>query len=798
MGDTRAISCLHSAHPFQSQINEIDAKTSGLRRREYKVLSWGLVRAVVLGAGLAALCPGLSLSQEPAPPGEGGDSAAVLPGGLQKAPLNPEFLEFMKEIKGGHPRALLTPIGHALGYIPSPLDLSHLKKQPAPAALAAASLPASYDLRAYGRASPVKDQGQCGDCWAFGAYGSAESALLPKEVRDFSENNLKNLSGFDWTPCAGGNNDMSTAYLARWSGPVNEADDPYQAKDSNTSPAGAPVRKHVQDVIYVPGRTSPTDNDQIKSAVMTYGGLSAMIYMDESNKYLNTANWSYYFNDASKTGANHMITIIGWDDGYSKSKFSQTPPGDGAFLIKNSWGTGWGLSGYFWISYYSLQLSRGSATTFDGQESVTNYTRQYEYDPLGWMGSLGGGTSSIWYANVFTAVADEYLNAIATYAATHASTYQVQVYTGVTGNPTTGTLALTASGTFTLAGYHTVPLNQVHLAKGQTFSVVMKLTTPGYNYPAPAQWAVPNYSSKATAAPGRGFVGDDGSTWYDATEIDPTMSFALKAFTTTTSLPPATAPTFTPAAGTYTSVQTVKLSAPTGSTIYYTLDGSTPSVASTKYSASLTISKTTTIKAVATSTGHSVSGVATAKYTINLPIAVAPTFKPGSGIYGAWQLVTIASSSANTTIYYTANGSTPTISSTKYTGPLPVSGSVTLKAIAAGTTYGASVISIATYTIVASPQVLTGLPTAIAASNATLNATVSNGAAAGKVWFLWGTSPTALTSSTAKGILPASTAAQAVSAKVTTLRAKTTYFFQPVVSTVGGTTSGAVQSFKTN
>ena len=83
-----------------------------------------------------------------------------------------------------------------------------------------------------------------------------------------------------------------------------------------------------------------------------------------------------------------------------------------------------------------------------------------------------------------------------------------------------------------MAGYHTVVLpNTVQLTSGQKFSVVVQLTTPGYNSPIPIESAVANYSSKATSSPGHSYLGPDGATWQDATTYDPTANVCLKAFT---------------------------------------------------------------------------------------------------------------------------------------------------------------------------------------------------------------------------------------------------------------------------
>jgi hypothetical protein len=262
-------------------------------------------------------------------------------------------------------------------------------------------------------------------------------------------------------------------------------------------------------------------------------------------------------------------------------------------------------------------------------------------------------------------------------------------------------------------------------------------------------------------------------------------------------LPPSTAPGFTPAAGTYTTVEKVKITdSMKGASIYYTLDGSTPTIASAKYTAAISVNQTTTINAIAVATGYSSSSVASAVYIIT--IAAAPTFTPTAGEYGQAQWVTLASATPNPTIYYTTDGSTPSESSTQYTGPIAVSATTTIKAIATAIGYTGSPVVSAKFTLVSSPNVFTGLASGIATPAATLNATVHDFDSAGQVWFLWGTNSTALNSSTEKVALPALSGAQSVSAPLTGLAGGTTYYFQPVASTVGGTSYGAIQSFTTN
>ena len=156
-------------------------------------------------------------------------------------------------------------------------------------------------------------------------------------------------------------------------------------------------------------------------------------------------------------------------------------------------------------------------------------------------------------------------------------------------------------------------------------------------------------------------------------------------------------PTFSPAAGVYSGPQSVSISdATSGATIYYTTDGSTPTTASPVYGGPITVTQTTTVKAMAAAVGMANSAVASATYTIRV---ATPALSPGGGTYTSAVTVTLSDSTAGATIYYTMDGSTPTTASPVYSGPIMVTQTTTIKAMAAAGGMANSAVASATYTI---------------------------------------------------------------------------------------------------
>jgi hypothetical protein len=177
-------------------------------------------------------------------------------------------------------------------------------------------------------------------------------------------------------------------------------------------------------------------------------------------------------------------------------------------------------------------------------------------------------------------------------------------------------------------------------------------------------------------------------------------SFTMQNGTlTVTSLGTTTAPVLSLAAGTFTSAQSLTIKdATSGAVIYYTTNGATPTTSSAKYQGAIPVSANETINAIAVAPGYSPSTVVTAAYVI-APPAAAPTFSPPAGTYTSARTVTIKDTTPGATIYYTADGSPPTTSSTPYSSAIYVGSTQTTNAIATAPAYSSSPVASAAYAI---------------------------------------------------------------------------------------------------
>jgi hypothetical protein len=200
-------------------------------------------------------------------------------------------------------------------------------------AVPAATLPSAYT----GVYTPVKNQGSCGSCWAFGTIAAMESAYKKKygTTLDLSEQYLVSCNTLGYG-CDGG---WFAFAMCKNPGAILESCFPYKAVDAPCSYCSNPARYQVYSYGSVSGTTS-----KIKQAIMTYGSVTTSIYV---NNYFQ-AYKSGVFSGCQNGTVNHAILLCGWDDA------------KGAWLLKNSWGTGWGENGFMWIKYGCSRVGSGA------------------------------------------------------------------------------------------------------------------------------------------------------------------------------------------------------------------------------------------------------------------------------------------------------------------------------------------------------------------------------------------------------------------------------------------------------
>ncbi|WP_405307016.1 C1 family peptidase [Methanobrevibacter sp.] len=394
-------------------------------------------------------------------------------------------------------------------------------------------IPSRYSLVENGLTTMVKDQQSSGNCWAFTAMAVLESCLKKATGIEFdlSEENMKNLialySDYGWKMDTneGGYDSMPFGYFASWLGPVNESSDVFDDK-SVLSPVLNSIL-HIQNILLLK-RDNYTDNDAIKTAILKYGAVGTSIYFD--NYYLN--NGKDYFTWALYP-SNHAVTIVGWDDNYSRDNFyfGSYADGDGAWIVKNSWGPNWGDNGYFYVSYYDESFAKpgveGIAYTFVLNET-RKYDKNYQYDIAGKTDYLHDDRTAVWYKNKFTAEGNEILSGVSTYFE-KLTNWTVSVYVN-------NVLKTTKSGS-SQAGYYTFHLDDiVPLYAGDVFEIVFNTTSDRLSSVPISEIASLN---KAIYYPEISYVSYDGVNWQDLFYLSKTYALhtyksqvaCIKAFT---------------------------------------------------------------------------------------------------------------------------------------------------------------------------------------------------------------------------------------------------------------------------
>ncbi len=211
----------------------------------------------------------------------------------------------------------------------------------------------------------------------------------------------------------------------------------------------------------------------------TYSHTLELAAIADKANYMNTDNYSQYTDNryASQT---HAVTVIGWDDNYSASNFLEghQPPADGAWIVRNSWGAGYGNDGYFYLSYYDQTIT--APETFDFVANDPN-NRTSMVDMMGYDYMQADSINTVQMkestatANVFTMSQDNILSYVGVLTADKSTSVTVEVYllNENAASPVDGTMLDVVTETYLYGGYHRIPLNYNYaVPEGSQVSVV--------------------------------------------------------------------------------------------------------------------------------------------------------------------------------------------------------------------------------------------------------------------------------------------------------------------------------------
>jgi len=451
----------------------------------------------------------------------GGSGAAGVAGpggppGLQVAPINPDFEASFRSASSV-----------SYGYVPPSFDLSHIETL-SPSRAQSQQLPDRFDWRDHNGenlVTPVRNQNPCGTCWIFGTLASLESNVLIDEgvAYDFSEQSvglcvdpsLTHVYDDPQDPCSpGGGNALIASDVLVKKGAVAEACAPYDTSALRCD--GSCVCDTCAPVKTVSGYRLVTDDgaqiDLIKNALIEQGPLIVSFQHEGSCQYSDPTWGTIYDCYRTPGSANHCVLIVGWDDDVPHPHPSHS--GTGAWIVKNSWGTGHGNQGFGYLAFDSSDTQ--GVGYLDYRDALSSEDLLH-WDEAGLVYGVGYASNTAWMANVFTSDRAQRLTHVEFWTTSDSAQYEVYVWAGQFGSQ----LAHQA-GTAPEFGYYSVPLSTpIAVPEGQAFTIGVRMTTPGYNHPLAVEGAYPaggvnppiqagvSFSRASAGGPWQDLSGDD-------------------------------------------------------------------------------------------------------------------------------------------------------------------------------------------------------------------------------------------------------------------------------------------------
>ena len=449
-----------------------------------------------------------------------------------------------------------------------------------------ANLKASYADKYVINNLKVKDQKNTMECWAFSTTSIIESniqkntnqkspELSPRHIDYASTKTFldgTNTNTYDRELKSGGNSMIAMGYCTSGKGPVLESDMPFKDEEEKVTlseiqnknvitkideylifPTVLKEYESNGNVLYTNGEISSNKvyyneddikaiREKIKDHIIQNGAITAYTYAGQVDaiKYFNIdkvrngeAEYSYYCNDTNAI-PDHAVTIVGWDDNYSRENFASDymPKNNGAYIVLNSYGEDKYNQGYYYISYDDFLIEYSLCGIV--KTSDVEYDNIYQHDYLGYSYMYNSTMSDLFIANVFDKKASNLKENITEISFVTNKTTNIKLYINSKDDDIAKSELVEDLGAVS-AGYHTYKLKTPIEITGNKFAIGLKYSSDGVTIPMELNYKSngkgSNYWNTAKSNFGESFLSLDGNNWYDINLLFKDTNFCIKAFT---------------------------------------------------------------------------------------------------------------------------------------------------------------------------------------------------------------------------------------------------------------------------
>lgn len=449
-----------------------------------------------------------------------------------------------------------------------------------------ANLKASYADKYVINNLKVKDQKNTMECWAFSTTSIIESniqkntnqkspELSPRHIDYASTKTFldgTNTNTYDRELKSGGNSMIAMGYCTSGKGPVLESDMPFKDEEEKVTlseiqnknvitkideylifPTVLKEYESNGNVLYTNGEISSNKvyyneddikaiREKIKDHIIQNGAITAYTYAGQVDaiKYFNIdkvrngeAEYSYYCNDTNAI-PDHAVTIVGWDDNYSRENFASDymPKNNGAYIVLNSYGEDKYNQGYYYISYDDFLIEYSLCGIV--KTSDVEYDNIYQHDYLGYSYMYNSTMSDLFIANVFDKKTSNLKENITEISFVTNKTTNIKLYINSKDDDIAKSELVEDLGAVS-AGYHTYKLKTPIEITGNKFAIGLKYSSDGVTIPMELNYKSngkgSNYWNTAKSNFGESFLSLDGNNWYDINLLFKDTNFCIKAFT---------------------------------------------------------------------------------------------------------------------------------------------------------------------------------------------------------------------------------------------------------------------------